>query len=104
MVTIAAAYNEDGTLKSISNTVSDNADAAAGIDTSDDHIVNGDADTAVNAATGIVNVTIGNIQKVRMPLSGESGIVLLIAVGIGAVAISAAGLILAGRKAKNQGH
>lgn len=103
-VTIAAAYNEDGTLKSISNTVSDNADAAAGIDTSDDHIVNGDADTAVNAATGIVNVTIGNIQKVRMPLSGESGIVLLIAVGIGAVAISAAGLILAGRKAKNQGH
>ena len=104
IVTIAATYNEDGTLKSVSNTVSDNADAAAGIDTSDDHIVNGDPETAVNVVTGFVNVTIGNIEKIRMPLSGESGIVLLIAVGIGAVAISATGLILAGRRNRKREH
>ena len=104
IVTITTEYNEDGTLKSVSNTVSENADAAAGIDTSDDHIVNGDPDTAVNAAAGIVNVTIGNIEKIKMPLSGESGIVLLIAVGIGAVVISATGLVLAGRKDRKRGH
>ena len=104
VVTIAAAYNKNGTLKSVSNTVSGNADAAAGIDTSDDHTVNGDPNTAVDAATGIVNVTIGNIEKIKMPLSGEPGIVLLIAVGIGTVAISAAGLVLTGRKNRKKGH
>lgn len=100
LFTIAATYNTDGTIKTLSNTVSENADAAAGIDTSSDHQVNGDAGTAAVVNTCYVNVTVGNIEKVKMPLSGQNGIVLFIAAGVGVVGISVAGLIIGGKKKK----
>ena len=96
--TIESTYNDDGTIKTLSNTVEGNADAAAGIDTTDDNQVNGDADTAAIVKTCFVNVTVGNIEKVKMPLSGQSGIALIVAAGAGIVGISAAGLLLARRK------
>ena len=102
VVTIGAQYNDDGTLKSLSNTVSQNADAAAGIDTSDDHIVNGDPNSAADSGRGIVFVTIGNIEKIRMPFSGAPGIVMLVVVGLSAVVISAAGLVLNSRREKRR--
>ena len=98
--TIDAAYNADGTIKALSNTVSNNADAAAGIDTSNDNCVNGDVNTAAVVRTCFVNVTVGNIEKVKMPLSGQKGMFLIMAAGIGIVGISAAGLILTGKKKK----
>ena len=100
--TIAAAYNEDGTIASLSNTVEGNADAAAGIDTTDDNTVNGDPDTAAIVQTCFVNVTVGNIEKVKMPLSGQSGIGLIIAAGAGIIGISAAGLFMARRKKEDE--
>lgn len=97
-VTILAAYQEDGTLQTLTNTVSGNADAAAGIDTSNDYTVNGDEETAALAAVCLVNVTVGNIKKIAMPLSGEAGLVLIIALGIGMMAISAAGIVFSLKK------
>ncbi|MBR2841890.1 MAG: isopeptide-forming domain-containing fimbrial protein, partial [Lachnospiraceae bacterium] len=91
IVTIRADYGEDGLLRTLTNVVSGNTDAAAGIDSSNDYLVNGDADSAVIAARCLVNVTVGNIKKVQMPLSGESGLALIIALGLGITAISAAG-------------
>ena len=100
--TIAAAYNEDGTIASLTNTVAGNADAAAGIDSTDDNTVNGDPDTAAIVQTGYVNVTVGNIEKVKMPLSGQSGIALISIAGLGAVGLSLAGLFALKRRKKTE--
>ena len=82
--------------------VSGNADAAAGIDNSNDNLVNGDEGSAAIAARCLVNVTIGNIKKIQMPLSGESGLALIIALGLGVTAISAAGIIFRGKKKESK--
>lgn len=100
--TIESTYNEDGTIASLTNTVEGNADAAAGIDTTNDNTVNGDADTAAIVQTCYVNVTVGNIEKVKMPLSGQSGIGLIVAAGAGIIGISAAGLLMGRRKKKSE--
>jgi len=100
--TIASTYNEDGTIASLTNTVEGNADAAAGIDSTDDHVVNGDPESAAIVQTCYVNVTVGNIEKVKMPLSGQSGIGVIIAAGAGIIGISAAGLLMARRKKKSE--
>ena len=102
IVTIQADYAEDGTLRTLTNVVSGNADAAAGIDNSNDNLVNGDEGSAAIAARCLVNVTIGNIKKIQMPLSGESGLVLIIALGLGVTAISAAGIIFRGKKKESK--
>ncbi len=102
IVTIQADYGEDGTLQTLTNVVSGNADAAAGIDNSNDNLVNGDEGSAAIAARCLVNVTIGNIKKIQMPLSGESGLVLIIALGLGVTAISAAGIIFRGKKKESK--
>ena len=100
LVTIAATYNEDGTVKTLGCTVSENADACAGTDSTDDNTVNGDEGTAAIVAQGLVNMTIGNIEKVRMPLSGQEGTTGLIIGGTLVVMMSAGGLVLASRKRK----
>ena len=102
IVTIRADYGEDGTLQTLTNLVSDNTDAAAGIDSTNDHLVNGDADSAAIASRCLVNVTIGNIKKIKMPLSGETGLALIIALGLGVTAVSAAGIIFRGKKKENK--
>ena len=102
IITVQAAYGEDGTLQTLTNVVSGNADAAAGIDNSNDNLVNGDAGSAADAAQGQVNVTIGNIKKIPMPLSGEPGLVLIIVVGLGVTAISAAGIIFSEKKKESK--
>ena len=81
LFTIVATYHANGTIESLSNTVSANADAAAGIDTSNDNQVNGDAETAAIVKTCYVNVTVGNIEKVKMPLSGQNGIGIVLIIG-----------------------
>lgn len=98
IVTIQAVYQTNGTIQTLTNTVSGNADAAAGIDNSNDNLVNGDAGTAAGASACLVNVTIGNIKKIPMPLSGEPGLMVTIALGLGVTAISAAGIIFGGKK------
>ena len=98
--TIGASYNANGTIASLSNTVSANADAAAGIDTSNDNQVNGDEGTAAIVKTCYVNVTVGNIEKVKMPLSGQSGIAVIVIIGFGIVAGSATWLLIGKRKKK----
>lgn len=100
--TIASTYNEDGTIASLTNTVEGNADAAAGIDTTNDNTVNGDPDTAAIVQTCFVNVTVGNIEKIKMPLSGQSGIGVIVAAGAGIVGISAAGLFISRKKKKSE--
>ncbi|MBO7730838.1 MAG: isopeptide-forming domain-containing fimbrial protein [Lachnospiraceae bacterium] len=102
IVAIQADYGEDGMLLTLTNVVSGNADAAAGIDNSNDHIVDGDEGSAAIAARCLVNVTVGNIKKIQMPLSGEPGLVLIIAVGLGVTAISAAGIIFRGKKKESK--
>ncbi len=102
IVTIQADYGEDGTLHTLTNVVSGNVDAAAGIDNSNDHMVNGDEGSAAIAARCLVNVTVGNIKKIQMPLSGEPGLVLVIALGLGVTAISAAGIIFRGKKKESK--
>ena len=102
--TIEATYADDGRIASLTNTVSGNADACAGIDTTDDHKVNGDPETAAIVKTCFVNVTVGNIEKVKMPLSGQSGIALIIIAGVGIVGISAAGYLAAARKKRTEEH
>lgn len=101
-VKIQAVYEEDGTLKTLTNIVSGNADAAAGIDSSNDNLVNGDEESAANATLCLVNVTVGNSKKIPMPLSGEPGLALIIALGLGVTAISAAGIIWGGKKKENK--
>ncbi|MBR2755051.1 MAG: isopeptide-forming domain-containing fimbrial protein [Lachnospiraceae bacterium] len=102
IVTIRADYGEDGSLQTLTNVVSGNTDAAAGIDSKNDYLVNGDADSAAIAARCLVNVTVGNIKKVQMPLSGEPGLALIIALGLGITAISAAGIIFRGKKKESK--
>ncbi len=99
IVTIRADYRGDGTLASLTNVVSGNEDAVAGIDNSNDNLVNGDERSAVITSQCLVNVTVGNIKKIQMPFSGEPGLVLVIALGLGVTAISAAGIIFS-RKQK----
>ena len=102
IVTIQADYGETRALQTLTNVVSGNADAVAGIDNSNDNLVNGDEGSAAIAARCLVNVTIGNIKKIQMPLSGESGLVLIIALGLGITAISAAGIIFRGKKKESK--
>lgn len=98
IVTILPVYGEDGVITSLTNTVSENADAAAGVDSTNDNQVNGDEGSAADASKCLVNVTIGNIKKIQMPLSGEPGLVIILALGIGITAISAAGILFSGKK------
>ena len=101
--TIAATYNADGTIKTLTNTVSGNADACAGTDSTNDNTVNGDKGTAANVNACLVSVTVGNIEKIKMPLSGQEGITLMVCAGIGMVGISVAGLFVAKKKKKAAG-
>ena len=98
--TIESTYNEDGTISTLTNTVSGNADAAAGIDTTDDNQVDGDEGTAAIVKTCYVNVTVGNIEKIKMPLSGQSGAGLMVAIGGGVLLLSAGGAVLVLRRKK----
>lgn len=107
-VTISATYAEDGTLNTMTNVVENNADATAGIDTILDedangnkkNIVQGDDGTSVDVATATANVTIGNIQKINMPLSGQAGILTTILVGCGIIGASGAVLVVTRKKKK----
>lgn len=98
--TITASYNGDGTLSELNNTVSGNKDAAAGVDTTNDNKVNGDAGSAADAEAGMAYVTVGNIEKVKMPLSGENGIGLIVTAGGLVTGISLAALLASRKKKK----
>ncbi|MGI6072620.1 MAG: isopeptide-forming domain-containing fimbrial protein [Lachnospiraceae bacterium] len=108
MLTVSAAYNDDGSIASLTNTVSGNADAAAGIDnildTDEDGSVNnvvaGEEGTGAIAADGVVNVTIGNTKMILLPLSGKSGITMLMASGAGLAGISLLLGVLSSKKRK----
>lgn len=111
--TIDATYNEDGTIKTLKNTVENNADGCAGIDSvADDsgdgnqvNLVKGDPGTGAIVEDCLVNVTVGNIKKVFLPVTGQNGIGWMMAAGGGVAGISVAGLLLSRRKrTKKQGN
>lgn len=109
-VTIGATYDATGVLNAMTNVVADNADATAGIDTILDvdangnkkNIVQGDENTGVDVTAAKANITIGNIQKINMPLSGQAGILTTILIGCGVIGGSAAVLVVAKKKKKTE--
>ena len=110
-VQIAASYSDAGTLTVLTNTVSDNADAAAGtdntLDIDDDNnaanIVKGEEGTGSDISRALVNVTVGNIKKIAMPLSGQKGIILMAIIGglIAAVSLTFFLMIRKRRRTRN---
>ena len=109
-VTIGATYDAIGVLNAMTNVVADNADATAGIDTILDvdangnkkNIVQGDENTGVDVTAAKANITIGNVQKINMPLSGQAGILTTILIGCGVIGGSAAVLVVAKKKKKTE--
>ncbi len=109
-VTIGATYDATGVLNAMTNVVADNADATAGIDTILDvdangnkkNIVQGDENTGVDVTAAKANITIGNIQKINMPLSGQAGILTTILIGCGVIGGSAAVLAVAKKKKREE--
>ena len=91
--TIAPEYNADTqTLTNLGLTVAGNANAIAGLDTSDNNTLDADDGSAVNTANGMVNVTVANEKAIKLPLTGEQGIALVMGAGLVIVAVSAVSL------------
>lgn len=91
--TIAPEYNADTqALTNLGLTVAGNANAIAGLDTSDNNTLDADDGSAVNAANGVVNVTVANEKAIKLPLTGEQGIALVMGAGLVIVAVSAVSL------------
>lgn len=91
--TIAPEYNADTqALTNLGLTVSGNANAIAGLDTSDNNTLDADNGSAANAADGVVNVTVANEKAIKLPLTGEQGIALVMGAGLVIVAVSAVSL------------
>ena len=90
---IAPEYNADTqTLTNLGLTVAGNANAIAGLDTSDNNTLDADDGSAVNTANGMVNVTVANEKAIKLPLTGEQGIALVMGAGLVIVAVSAVSL------------
>lgn len=91
--TIAPEYNADTqALTNLGLTVAGNANAIAGLDTSDNNTLDADDGSAVNTAHGMVNVTVANEKAIKLPLTGEQGIALVMGAGLVIVAVSAVSL------------
>ena len=91
--TIAPEYDADTqALTNLGLTVAGNANAIAGLDTSDNNILDADDGSAANAANGTVNVTVANEKAIKLPLTGEQGIALAMGAGLVIVAVSAVSL------------
>lgn len=91
--TIAPEYNADTqALTNLGLTVAGNANAIAGLDTSDNNTLDVDDGSAVNTANGVVNVTVANEKAIKLPLTGEQGIALAMGAGLVIVAVSAVSL------------
>lgn len=91
--TIAPEYNADTqALTNLGLTVAGNANAIAGLDTSDNNTLDADDGSAVNTANGVVNVTVANEKAIKLPLTGEQGIALAMGAGLVIVAVSAVSL------------
>ena len=91
--TIAPEYNADTqALTNLGLTVAGNANAIAGLDTSDNNTLDADNGSAVNTANGMVNVTVANEKAIKLPLTGEQGIALAMGAGLVIVAVSAMSL------------
>ena len=91
--TIAPEYNADTqALTNLGLTVAGNANAIAGLDTSDNNTLDADDSSAVNTANGMVNVTVANEKAIKLPLTGEQGIALVMGAGLVIVAVSAVSL------------
>lgn len=91
--TIAPEYNVDTqALTNLGLTVAGNANAIAGLDTSDNNTLDADNGSAANAADGVVNVTVANEKAIRLPLTGAQGIALVMGAGLVIVAVSAMSL------------
>lgn len=91
--TIAPEYDADTqALTNLGLTVAGNANAIAGLDTSDNNTLDADNGSAVNAANGVVNVTVANEKAIKLPLTGEQGIALAMGAGLVIVAVSAVSL------------
>lgn len=97
--TIAPEYNADTqALTNLGLTVAGNANAIAGLDTSDNNTLDADNGSAVNIANGMVNVTVANEKAIKLPLTGERGIALVMGAGLVIVAVSAMSLSRRRRK------
>lgn len=91
--TIVPEYNADTqALTNLGLTVEGNANAIAGLDTSDNNTLDADDGSAVNTANGMVNVTVANEKAIKLPLTGEQGIALVMGAGLVIVAVSAVSL------------
>lgn len=91
--TIAPEYNADTqALTNLGLTVAGNANAIAGLDTSDNNTLDAADGSAVNTAHGMVNVTVANEKAIKLPLTGEQGIALVMGAGLVIVAVSAMSL------------
>lgn len=91
--TIAPEYNADTqALTNLGLTVAGNANAIAGLDTSDNNTLDADNGSAANADHGVVNVTVANEKAIKLPLTGEQGIALVMGAGLVIVAVSAVSL------------
>lgn len=91
--TIAPEYNADTqALTNLGLTVAGNANAIAGLDTSNNNTLDADDGSAVNTAHGMVNVTVANEKAIKLPLTGEQGIALVMGAGLVIVAVSAVSL------------
>ena len=64
----------------------------AGLDTTNDRTMNADANSAAVVSTGVVNVTLGDVKDVDMPLSGQIGIALGIIAGCAILGVSVAAM------------
>lgn len=91
--TIAPEYDADTqALTNLGLTVAGNANAIAGLDTSDNNTLDADDGSAASAADGMVNVTVANEKAIKLPLTGEQGIALVMGAGLVIVAVSAVSL------------
>lgn len=91
--TIAPEYNADTqALTNLGLTVAGNVNAIAGLDTSDNNTLDADNGSAVDTAHGMVNVTVANEKAIKLPLTGEQGIALVMGAGLVIVAVSAMSL------------
>lgn len=91
--TIAPEYDADTqALTNLGLTVAGNANAIAGLDTSDNNTLDAADGSAANAAYGVVNVTVANEKAIKLPLTGEQGIALVMGAGLVIVAVSAMSL------------
>lgn len=69
-------------LASLELAVAGNANVIAGLDTTDDNTLNVDANSAVVLGDGQVNVTVANEKTIKMPLTGQQGIALVVGAGL----------------------